>query len=92
MRKLEALRVEWGAPLPTTSAARCRFWNDKAGGSPSSQHLLGNAADFNFASAEDAARFGAMAEKFGFAGIGLGRRLVHIDDREKLARWTYDDR
>lgn len=92
MQKLEALRVAWGESLPPTSAARCEVWNTKIGGAPESRHLLGDAADFTFETHEKAAKFATMAEKFGFAGIGIGKHLVHIDDRETHARWTYHDR
>lgn len=91
MEKLEALRVAWGRPLASSSAARCRFWNTKVGGSPKSQHLYGNAADFWFPNTDDAQAFAELAEKHGFGGIGKGRHLVHVDDRDGHARWEYDD-
>lgn len=89
--KLEALRVAWGQPLVPSSAARCATWNAKVGGSPKSQHLIGNACDFWFQDIDDARHFAALAEKHGFGGIGIGTHLVHVDDRDGHARWEYRD-
>lgn len=91
MQKLEALRVEWGKPLLTTSASRCEYWNTKVGGAHDSQHLLGNASDFDFQEPGQLRRFVELAEKIGFGGIGEGKRLVHLDDRGGHARWEYKD-
>lgn len=92
LQKLEALRLDWGVPLIPTSGARCAHWNTKKGGSPKSQHLVGNAADFWFEHPSDVEAFVYLAEKHGFTGIGVGDNLVHIDCRKGFARWTYDDR
>lgn len=91
LAKLEDIRVDWGLPLSPTSGQRCEYWNEKKGGSPTSQHLIGNAADFWFTDPQDAEDFVLLAEKHGFGGIGVGKHLVHIDNRDGRARWTYDD-
>jgi uncharacterized protein YcbK (DUF882 family) len=90
LAKLEALREDWGKPLRPTSARRCKARNAQVGGAPFSQHLHGNACDFVFSCPSEAMHFAAVAEKFGFNGIGLGTTLVHIDDRGQRARWTYN--
>jgi len=91
--KLDALREDWGKPLSPTSARRCKLRNTskEVEGAVKSQHLLGNACDFVFSGPEEARTFALLAEKHGFAGIGLGNRLVHIDDRATRARWIYND-
>lgn len=89
LQKLDALREHWGAPLSPTSGRRCKYRNDQEGGAPMSQHLLGNACDFMFDCPGEARHFAAMAEKFGFTGIGLGSHMVHIDNRTEPAHWTY---
>lgn len=88
--KLEALREAWGKPLIVTSGRRCKERNTKERGAPHSQHLYGNACDFHFNDAAQSKTFAAMARKFFFKGIGLGKTIVHIDDRDHEAEWTYD--
>lgn len=88
VEKLERLRVEWGRPMIITSARRCSAWNKKCGGSPKSQHLIGNAVDVHLTAAM-IPDFVLLAEKFGFLGIGVGPTFVHIDARSQRARWTY---
>lgn len=89
MIKLQKLRDIWGKPLHSTSARRCKFWNKIVGGSPKSQHLLGNASDFWFETNEELKEFMKYAIDVGFKGIGYGYNKIHIDDREKDARWEY---
>lgn len=42
---LDIIREEYGAPITITSGYRCYLLNKKVGGSNSSQHLKGEAAD-----------------------------------------------
>jgi zinc D-Ala-D-Ala carboxypeptidase len=91
MAKLEALRLEWGKPLSPTSATRCGHHNEEVGGAVQSQHLLGNAVDFVLSSEADVRSLAALAEKYGFNGIGVGKSVIHIDARETPARWRYTD-
>lgn len=42
---LDPLREAWGAPLQVTSGYRCPAVNKAVGGSATSQHVLGEAAD-----------------------------------------------
>lgn len=90
--KLDDLRADWGKPLSPTSARRCKLYNasDKVEGAVHSQHILGNACDFVFSGPAEAQSFALLAEKHGFMGIGLGKTLVHIDDRALRARWIYN--
>lgn len=87
--KLQALRDEWGRPLIITSGARCSHWNTKVGGAVGSKHLEGIAADILMPDVKDIPAFVAMAEKFGFGGIGIAMQFVHLDTRPGHARWTY---
>ena len=41
----QAIRDLWDKPIVITSACRCAKHNKKVGGSPKSQHMLGNALD-----------------------------------------------
>lgn len=90
LQKLELLRDMWGKPLVPTSGRRCSFQNKKVGGASNSQHLWGNACDFYMSNTAEVKELMVLAEKAGFLGIGYGRRLLHIDDRKKYARWLYN--
>lgn len=90
--KLDALREEWGQPLVVQSGRRCKERNTHESGAVHSQHLYGNACDFHFESPKESQNFAAMARKFGFKGIGLGKHLVHIDDRDYEAEWMYSNK
>ncbi len=93
MQLLEAVRVAFDQPLAVTSGARCKHWNTKVGGAPKSKHLEGIACDFWFTSPDQAAKFAQLAEKHGFGGIGIGRRLIHLDGRQGAQeRWFYQDK
>jgi uncharacterized protein YcbK (DUF882 family) len=89
MAKLQQLRDEWGKPLIVTSAARCKAHNARVGGSPNSQHVLGNAADLYVTSEYEAGHLAALAEKLGFHGIGVSDSFVHVDLGPEGRRWTY---
>ena len=84
--KLNALRHVWGEPLVVSSGARCPFWNKQVGGSPRSQHLLGNAADLIVPKAKHAA-FVELATACNLVAVA-GTGFVHVDDGPKRT-WTY---
>ena len=93
---LQCIREHFGKPVHITSGYRTAEHNAAVGGSKSSQHLLGRAADIQVAgvSVEDVA---AYAESLlpGWGGVGrypvkAGRAKgwVHVDTRAKKSRWT----
>lgn len=92
---LQCIREHFGKAVTITSGYRTPAHNAKVGGSKSSQHLLGRAADIRVqgVSVEDVA---AYAESLmpGWGGIGrypvkAGRAAgwVHVDTRADKARW-----
>jgi uncharacterized protein YcbK (DUF882 family) len=87
--KLDHMRELYGRALKPTSAARCHYWNKIIGGADKSQHLESNACDFYFLSSKDLQEAVKAAEKSGMTGIGVGKRMIHVDNREGPARWTY---
>ena len=96
---LQAIRDHFGAPVVITSGYRTAEHNAAVGGSKSSQHLLGRAADF-YVEGVPVATVAAYAETLlpGRGGIGRypkdvahPKRMtgwVHIDTRAGKSRWT----
>ena len=93
---LQCIREHFGKAVTITSGYRTPAHNAKVGGSKSSQHLLGRAADIRVqgVSVEDVA---AYAESLmpGWGGIGRytvkavrATGWVHVDTRQNKSRWT----
>lgn len=93
VQKLDLLREHWGKPLRVTSGVRCKHWNEKVGGAPKSQHVLGLAADLAVGNRKEALELMKLARKLGFIGIGVAEKFVHVDMRSGIARsWEYPAR
>lgn len=95
--QLQFLRDYTGRPIRINSAYRCEKHNKKIGGSKTSQHLLGKAADITiqslkpievFAIIEDLIDMGHMLQ----GGLGLYDTFVHYDIRKTRARWDYSNK
>ena len=93
---LQCIREHFGKPITITSGYRTAEHNAKVGGSKSSQHLLGRAADIQVAGVSPDA-VAAYAESLmpGWGGVGrypvkAGRTKgwVHVDTRANKSRWT----
>ena len=96
---LQCIREHFGKPVHITSGYRTAEHNAAVGGSKSSQHLLGRAADF-YVEGVPVATVAAYAETLlpGRGGIGRypkdakhPKRMtgwVHIDTRAGKSRWT----
>ncbi len=95
---LQAIREHFGKPVHITSGYRTTEHNAAVGGSKSSQHLLGRAADF-YVEGVPVATVAAYAETLLSGRGGIGRypkdakhpkRMtgwVHIDTRTNKSRW-----
>jgi len=90
--QLQFLRDYTGRAIRINSAYRSPEHNAKVGGSPTSQHLLGKAADITiesltpfqvFALIEELIDMGLMLQ----GGLGLYDTFVHYDIRKTKARW-----
>ena len=97
---LQCIREHFGKPVHITSGYRTAAHNAAVGGSKSSQHLLGRAADF-YVEGVDVATVAAYAETLlarPGAASGATRRTqkhptrktgwVHIDTRANKSRWS----
>ena len=96
---LQCIREHFGKPVHITSGYRTAAHNAAVGGSKSSQHLLGRAADF-YVEGVDVATVAAYAETLLPSRGGIGRYpkdakhptrktgWVHIDTRANKSRWT----
>ena len=93
---LQAIREHFGRAVVITSGYRTAAHNAKVGGSKSSQHLLGKAADIQVAdtSVEDVAAYAeSLMPDWGGVGrypvkAGRAKGWVHVDTRAKKSRWT----
>lgn len=95
---LQCIREHFGRPVHITSGYRTAEHNAAVGGSKSSQHLLGRAADF-YVEGVPVATVAAYAETLLSGRGGIGRYLkdakhpkrmtgwVHIDTRTNKSRW-----
>ena len=93
---LQCIREHFGKAVTITSGYRTPAHNAKVGGSKSSQHLLGRAADIQVAgtSVEDVAAYAeSLMPDWGGVGrypVKAGRTTgwVHVDTRANKSRWT----
>lgn len=86
VNSLQTIRDHYKKKIYINSGYRCAKHNKAVGGSASSQHTKGKAADIvvkGIAPKEVA----AFAESIGIKGIGLYDTFVHIDTRTNKAYW-----
>jgi len=77
---LRDIRQHFGAPVTITSGCRCPAHNKKVGGSPSSQHMLGRAADIKVAGVAPS-EVAQYAKETGFLSVGEYSTFTHVDTR-----------
>jgi len=89
LEMLEDIRERFMKPVKINSACRCPEHNKAVGGSPTSQHLLGKAADI-VVSDEQPGFIGNYvdAKREDSFGIGVYETFTHIDCRDGKARWA----
>ena len=92
--QLQFLREYTGRPITINSAYRSPEHNAKVGGSKTSQHLLGKAADITIQSLKPAEVYRIIEDLIDLGhmlqgGLGLYDTFVHYDIRKNKARWNY---
>lgn len=93
---LQCIREHFGKAVTITSGYRTAAHNAKVGGSKSSQHLLGRAADIQVADTDPlvvAAYAESLMHTWGGVGrypvkAGRAKGWVHVDTRANKSRWT----
>lgn len=93
---LDLLREAYAKPIYIASGYRCAAHNAKVSKSPSSMHVAGKAADIKVRHMSDDARLELISlimEKFrgSFRGVGTGKFNLHVDVRDSVTTWRYDD-
>lgn len=85
---LQKIRAHFGKPVTINSAYRTDIHNGGVGGSPTSQHKYGLAADIvvQGVAPKEVAKY-AETVLGGKGGIGLYQWGVHVDVRAKRSRW-----
>ncbi|MED4377968.1 D-Ala-D-Ala carboxypeptidase family metallohydrolase [Schinkia azotoformans] len=86
---IQTVRDHFEKPVTITSAYRTKSHNQKVGGSPNSQHLLGKAADIKVAGVSPKEVFDFCNKTFSWAGIGLYNTFTHVDCRGAKITWDY---
>ena len=88
MQVLNDLRNHFGQPITINSGFRCPSHNKAIGGSPISQHMYGKAADIVVKNINPIAVFGYLVTSYPDRyGFGVYDNFIHVDVREKPARW-----
>jgi len=91
--KLERFREILDCPVIINSACRCPTHNRRVGGAPLSRHRStrnrpSTAFDIRITKKLNKQRIIEAAKRAGFKGLGIRyRTFVHIDDRDRIARW-----
>lgn len=79
---LSTIQFALKKPLVINSGFRCEKHNREVGGSEQSRHMSGIAADIACEHPVDRYLLVKVAGLNGMRGIGIGERLVHLDQRE----------
>lgn len=88
---LDIAREQAGTPFVVTSGARCERHNAMVGGSDTSSHLLGLAADIRCRNGQERLSIVRGLIAAGIYRIGIARGFVHADiDPDKMkSMWVY---
>jgi len=86
---LEIIREHFNKPVVINSGYRTISYNKKIGGVSNSKHCMGIAADIYIDGITPKEIYNFLDNKYpNCYGIGLYNNFIHIDTREKKARWN----
>lgn len=86
LKRLTIIRQRFG-PVTISSGCRCVTHNEREGGSPKSQHLLGRAADIKVIGVSPREIYEFYDESFPTGGAHAYETFTHVDTRNHRARW-----
>ena len=92
LNMLNVARWKYGSSIHVISGYRCESWNTTVGGSRTSSHLKGLAADIEAIGSENRMQLVSALVYAGFNRIGIAERFIHVDhDPDKPANvlWLY---
>ena len=86
---LQKLRENINKPIIVVSGYRCSKHNIEVGGAKESMHVKGLAADIKVdgMSVEELYEAVLAIPDFSNGGVGIYKTWIHVDVREKKARW-----
>lgn len=86
---LQPIRDAWGAPIRVTSGYRCQQVNASVGGTKTSQHLLGQAADIQAINMSDNGKLFSLVKKMIEKGqIKVGQCIWEYGSRT-CPKWVH---
>lgn len=87
---LQKAREMFGRPMVVTSGTRCVSHNQKVGGTPTSDHLLGFAADIDCENSIHRRELVLAALAVGIPTLGIKKDCIHLSIGEPARIFTYD--
>jgi len=92
LEMLDKARIISGVPYNITSGFRTEAHNRSVGGSPTSSHRDGYAADIGYSSKKEALRIIQGLVRAGFRRIGMANTFIHVDNdpNKPEAYWGYE--
>jgi len=92
LEMLDLARSLSGKPIIITSGYRCKHYNREIGGSDTSSHLEGLAADIACTDSSNRYNMLNALKLAGFTRIGINKRFIHVDidkNKDQQVIWVY---
>jgi len=92
LAKLDEARGIAGVPFRINSGFRTEYWNRRVGGTETSSHLTGWAADISATTSNRRYLVLSALIRVGFRRIGIADTFIHVDmdpDKPQNVSWLY---